>query len=220
MSDSSCVRQRARSSTFIVPESLFPIKSHGECYLTTSKVPLRVLVESTSRVSPTHYTMWHPCKSQPAKSKSQPANTKVSRQFAGQKGYMSTTVQVGTLLVPGDTLGSCPEIHSSCCCVWWWCCVKYHWDRSYLSVLPRADIGSLTPPLVLQLLASFVAADLSPIYMYIYIGMYVCIYVHVYMYVCMYVCMYVYMYICMYVCMSRRALFCRWRLQGQGYHRK
>ncbi len=43
--DSSCARQRARSSTFIVSESLFPIRSHGEHYL---KVPLRVLVESTS----------------------------------------------------------------------------------------------------------------------------------------------------------------------------
>jgi len=28
-----------------------------------------------------------PCKSQPAKSKSQPANTKVSRELAGLKGY-------------------------------------------------------------------------------------------------------------------------------------
>jgi hypothetical protein len=37
------------SSTFIVSESLFPIKSHGEYYL---KVPFRVLVESTSRVHP------------------------------------------------------------------------------------------------------------------------------------------------------------------------
>ncbi len=46
MSDSSCARQRARSSTFIVSESLFPTRSHGEYYL---KVPLMVLVESTSR---------------------------------------------------------------------------------------------------------------------------------------------------------------------------
>jgi hypothetical protein len=39
-SEASCARQRARSSTFIVSESLFPIRSHGEYYL---KVPLRVL---------------------------------------------------------------------------------------------------------------------------------------------------------------------------------
>jgi hypothetical protein len=51
------------------------------------KDPLRVLVESTSRVSPAHYPRWHPCKSQPAKSISQPANTKVTRQLPGQKGY-------------------------------------------------------------------------------------------------------------------------------------
>jgi hypothetical protein len=38
--------------------------------------------------------------------------------------------------------------------------------------LPRADTWSLTPSLVLQLLASFVAADLSPMYMY-----YICIYI-------------------------------------------
>ena len=50
--DSSCARQRARFSTFIVSESLFPTRSHGEYYL---KVPLWVLVESTSRVSPTHF---------------------------------------------------------------------------------------------------------------------------------------------------------------------
>ena len=31
--DSSCARQRARSSTFIVSESLFPLRSHGEYYL-------------------------------------------------------------------------------------------------------------------------------------------------------------------------------------------
>ncbi len=48
---------------------------------------LGIILESTSRVSPTHYPRWHPCKSQPAKSKSQLANTKVSRQLAGQKGY-------------------------------------------------------------------------------------------------------------------------------------
>ena len=77
MSDSSCARQRTRSSTFIVSESLFPIRSHGEYYL---KVLLRVLVESTSRVSPTHYPRWHSCKSQLAKRESQPANTKVSRR--------------------------------------------------------------------------------------------------------------------------------------------
>jgi hypothetical protein len=47
-----CSRQRTRSSTFIVCESLLPIRYHGEYYL---KVPLRVLVESTSSVSPTHY---------------------------------------------------------------------------------------------------------------------------------------------------------------------
>ncbi len=64
MSDSSCARQRARSSIFVVSESLFPIRSHGEYNL---KVPLRVLVESTSRVSPKHYPRWHPYKSQPAK---------------------------------------------------------------------------------------------------------------------------------------------------------
>jgi hypothetical protein len=78
--------QRAHSSTFIVSESLFPTRSHGEYYL---KVRLRVLVESTSRVSPTHYPRWHPCKSQPAKSKSQPANAKVIRQLAGQNGYVN-----------------------------------------------------------------------------------------------------------------------------------
>jgi len=68
LSDSSCARQRARSSTLIVFESLFPIRSHGEYYL---KVPLRVLVESTSRVSPGPHTTSGdtPCKSQPAKSK-------------------------------------------------------------------------------------------------------------------------------------------------------
>ncbi len=55
--DSSCARQHACSSTFIVSESLFPIRSHGEYYL---KVPLRVLVESTSRVSSTHTPRWHP----------------------------------------------------------------------------------------------------------------------------------------------------------------
>jgi hypothetical protein len=49
MIDSSCARQRARSSTFIVSESLFPIRSHGEYYL---KVPLRVLVEFSNPVSP------------------------------------------------------------------------------------------------------------------------------------------------------------------------
>jgi hypothetical protein len=86
MSDSSCTRQRARSST--VSESLFPIRSHGEYYL---KVPLRVFVESTSRVSPTHYPRWHPCKStQPAKSKSQPANTKVSRQSSDKRAMLTT----------------------------------------------------------------------------------------------------------------------------------
>jgi hypothetical protein len=35
--------------------------SHGEYHL---EVPLRVLVESTSRISPTHYPRWHPRKSQ------------------------------------------------------------------------------------------------------------------------------------------------------------
>ena len=53
MSDCSCARQRARSSSFIVSESLFPIRSHGEYYL---KVPLQVLVESTSRVTAPHTT--------------------------------------------------------------------------------------------------------------------------------------------------------------------
>ncbi len=82
VSDSSCTSLRTRSSTFIVSESLFPIKSHGEYYL---KVPFRVLVESTHRVTPTHYPRWHPYKSQPVKSKSQSVNTKVSRQLAGQE---------------------------------------------------------------------------------------------------------------------------------------
>ena len=53
MSESACARQRARSSTFIVSESLFPIRSHGEYCL---KVPLRVLVEYTSRVRPWSHT--------------------------------------------------------------------------------------------------------------------------------------------------------------------
>jgi hypothetical protein len=82
MNDSSCARQRASSSTFVVCESLFPIRSHGEYYL---KVPLRVLVESSA---PNTTPGDHPCKSQPAKSKSQPVNTKVSRQLAGPKGYV------------------------------------------------------------------------------------------------------------------------------------
>ena len=50
--------------------------------------PSRVLVVSTSRVSPTHYPRWHP-----AKSKSQPANTKVSRQLASEKVYDDHPVQ-------------------------------------------------------------------------------------------------------------------------------
>ena len=66
-SDSSCTRQCARSSTFIVSGSLFPIRSHGEHYYCDLKVPLRVLVESISRVNPTHYSRWYPCKSQPVK---------------------------------------------------------------------------------------------------------------------------------------------------------
>ena len=84
MSDSSCARQRAHSSTFIVSESLFPIRSHGEYYL---KVPLRVLVESTSRVIPTHYPRWHPSKSHPVKRKSQSVISKVRRKLAGEKDY-------------------------------------------------------------------------------------------------------------------------------------
>ena len=35
MSDSSCARQRARSSIFIVSESLFPIRSHRKCTLSS-----------------------------------------------------------------------------------------------------------------------------------------------------------------------------------------
>ena len=54
MSVSSWTCQCARSSTLIVFESLFLIRSHGEYYLKVP-VPLRVLLESTSRVSPTHY---------------------------------------------------------------------------------------------------------------------------------------------------------------------
>jgi hypothetical protein len=87
MSDPSCARQRARSSTFIVSESLFPIRSHREYYL---KVPPRVFVESTcttSRVSPTHYPRWHPCKSQPAKSKSQ---RRLIRKAAGDRPLHGT----------------------------------------------------------------------------------------------------------------------------------
>jgi hypothetical protein len=42
-------RVSARSSTFIVSEFLFPIRSHGERYL---KDPVTVLVESTSRSAP------------------------------------------------------------------------------------------------------------------------------------------------------------------------
>ena len=52
------------------------------------KVPLRVLVESISRVSHTLVypgSPCHPCKSQSDKSKSQPANTKVSRTIVRQK---------------------------------------------------------------------------------------------------------------------------------------
>ena len=51
-------------------------------------VHLRVLVESTFRVSPTHYSRWHPCKSQEDTSKSQPANTEIVKSVAiiGQKG--------------------------------------------------------------------------------------------------------------------------------------
>ncbi len=44
MSDSSCLRQRARSSTFIVSESLFPIRSHGEYH-----------------VKSMHTSFWHCC---------------------------------------------------------------------------------------------------------------------------------------------------------------
>jgi len=47
MSDSSCARQLARSSIFIVSESLFPLRSHGNVL---PQSPLRVIVESTSWV--------------------------------------------------------------------------------------------------------------------------------------------------------------------------
>ena len=87
-SDSSCARQRARSSTFIVSESLFPIRSHGEYYL---KVPLRVLVESTSRVDP--------CQISSGLSKSQLANTKVSRTIVRLKRvrYQTWDSDCGTI---------------------------------------------------------------------------------------------------------------------------
>jgi hypothetical protein len=51
----------------------------------------QALVEFTSRVSPTHYPRWYPCKSQPDKMKSQPDNTNVSRLLAGEKGYVDKT---------------------------------------------------------------------------------------------------------------------------------
>ena len=38
------------------------------------------------RIHHTHLPRWHPCKSQPAQSKSQLANTKVSWQLAGENG--------------------------------------------------------------------------------------------------------------------------------------
>jgi hypothetical protein len=102
--------KRARSSTFIVSESLFSIRSHGEYYRKVSlrvrfrglfstrshgeyycKVSLMVLVESASRVSLDSPTL---CKSQPANSKSQPTNTKVSRQLPGQKGYVNKPAHI------------------------------------------------------------------------------------------------------------------------------
>ena len=76
MSDSSCARQRARSSTFIISGHYFLSNLMEN---TASKSLLGYSYCLLSRVSPTHYPRWHPCKSQPAKSKSQPANTKVSR---------------------------------------------------------------------------------------------------------------------------------------------
>ncbi len=97
MSDSSYARQHVRFSTFIVSESLFPIRSHGEYYL---KVPLRILIGSTSKFSPPHYPKCHPCKSQPTESKSQPANTKVRLQLAGPKGYVNK---------PGKGQSDCPR---------------------------------------------------------------------------------------------------------------
>jgi hypothetical protein len=84
MSDTSCTCQRARSSTFIVCESLFPIRCHGEYYF---KVPLRVLVVSTSGVSHPHHLVHPRCKSQPAFSESQPAITKVSRRSSGRSSF-------------------------------------------------------------------------------------------------------------------------------------
>jgi hypothetical protein len=48
MSDSSCALQRARSSIFIVSESLFPLRSHGN--VLPQSPSLRVIVESTSWV--------------------------------------------------------------------------------------------------------------------------------------------------------------------------
>jgi hypothetical protein len=44
MSDSFCARQRARSSIFMVSESLFPIRSHRGLEMNSLKVSLRVLV--------------------------------------------------------------------------------------------------------------------------------------------------------------------------------
>ncbi len=44
MSGTSCARQRARSSTFIVSESLFPIKSRGESCSTVQLLPQKSLL--------------------------------------------------------------------------------------------------------------------------------------------------------------------------------
>ncbi len=55
MSDSSCARQRTRSSTFMVSESLFPVRSHSKCKMYPLKVPLRVLVESASTSETSRY---------------------------------------------------------------------------------------------------------------------------------------------------------------------
>ncbi len=69
--------------------------------------PPRVLVESTFRVSPTHYPRCHSCKSQPAKSKSHPANTKISWQLAGQKSYVNKPdIMTVLMLLRWETLSS------------------------------------------------------------------------------------------------------------------
>ena len=102
-SDSSFTRQHTHSSTFIVSESLF------KCYteislriLPQSPWPSRVLVESTSKVSSTHYPRWHPrCYT----CKSQPSNTKVSRWSSDKlrtkmSGLMTPVFNSSPTLVP------------------------------------------------------------------------------------------------------------------------